>query len=73
LSDDEQSTKLTIQEIVLRGSIITIIITIPSIIAFLLTWILLDDLIYGFILGAMVYFIAMIMSLKISKKFLIKK
>jgi len=73
LPDDEQSTKLTMQEIVLRGSIIAIIITIPSIIAFFLTWILLDDLIYGFILGAMVYFIAMIMSLKISKKFLIKK
>jgi uncharacterized membrane protein len=73
LPDDEQSTKLTMQEIVLRGSIIAIIITIPSIIAFFLTWVLLDDLIYGFILGAMVYFIAMIMSLKISKKFLIKK
>jgi hypothetical protein len=73
LSDDEKSTKLTMREIVLRGSIITIIITIPSIIAFVLTWILLDDLIYAFILGAMVYFFAMIISLKISKKFLVKK
>jgi len=73
LSDDEQSAKLTMREIVLRGSIIAIIITIPSIIAFVLTWVLLDDLIYGFILGAMVYFIAMIVSLKISKKFLVKK
>jgi len=73
LSDDEKSTKLTIREIALRGTIITTIITIPSIIAFVLTWILLDDLIYAFILGAMVYFIAMIISLKISKKFLVKK
>jgi uncharacterized membrane protein len=73
LSDDEKSTKLTMREIVLRGSIIAIIITIPSIIAFVLTWILLDDLIYAFILGAMVYFFAMIISLKISKKFLVKK
>jgi hypothetical protein len=61
------------REIVLRGSIIAIIITIPSIIAFVLTWVFLDDLIYGFISGAMVYFIAMIISLKISKKFLVKK
>jgi len=73
LPDDEISTKLTIREIVLRGSIIAIITTIPSIIAFLLTWVFLDDLIYGVILGAMVYFIAMIFSLKISKKFLVKK
>jgi len=73
LPDDEISTKLTILEIVLRGSIIAIIITIPSIIAFVLTWIFLDDLIYAVILGAMVYFIAMIVSLKISKKFLVKK
>jgi len=73
LPDDEISTKLTIREIVLRGSIIAIITTIPSIIAFLLTWIFLDDLVYGVIFGAMVYFIAMIVSLKISKKFLVKK
>jgi len=73
LPDDEISTKLTMLEIVLRGSIIAIIITIPSIIAFVLTWIFLDDLIYAAILGAMVYFIAMIVSLKISKKFLVKK
>jgi len=73
LPDDKQSTKLTMREIVLRGSIIAIIITIPSIIAFILTWVFLDDLIYALILGAMVYFIAMIISLKISKKFLVKK
>jgi len=73
LSDDEEFTKLTIREIVLRGTIIAIIITIPSIVAFVLTWIILDDLIYAFILGAMVYFFAMIISLKISKKFLVKK
>ena len=73
MSDDEKFTKLTIREIVLRGTIIAIIITIPSIVAFVLTWIILDDLIYALILGAMVYFFAMIISLKISKKFLVKK
>jgi len=73
LPNDKKSTKLTLREIALRGSIIATIITIPSIIAFVLTWVLLDDLIYAFILGAMVYFFAMIISLKISKKFLVKK
>jgi len=73
LPDDDKSTKLTMREIALRGTIIATIITLPSIIAFVLTWILLDDLIYAFILGAMVYFFAMIISLKISKKFLVKK
>ena len=67
------STKLTMREIVLRGTFVAIIITIPSLVAFVLTWALLDDLLYGFIFGAMVYFIAMIASLKISKRFLIKK
>ena len=73
MSDDEISTKLTIREIILRGTFIAIIITIPSLIAFVLTWVFLDDLIYGFIFGALVYFIAMVASLKISKKFLIKR
>ena len=73
MTDDEISTKLTIREIVLKGTIITIIVTIPSLIAFVITWILFDDLIYGVILGGMVYFISMIVALKISKKFLVKR
>jgi len=72
LSDDKRS-KLSIRKIVLRGTILAIIITVPSIIAFVLTWIILDDLIYAAILGAIVHFIAMGFSLKISKKMLIKK
>jgi len=73
LPDDEISTKLTMREIALRGTFIAIIITIPSLVAFVLTWVFLDDLIYGFIFGALVYFIAIVVSLKISKKFLIKR
>ena len=73
MSDDKISAKLTMSEIVLKGSIIAIIVTIPSTIGFLLAWTLFDDLIYGMILGAMVYFAAMIISLKISKKFLVKR
>lgn len=61
------------QEIVLRGTFIAVIITIPSLVAFALIWVFLDDLVYGVIFGAMVYFIAMVVSLRISKKLLIKR
>ena len=72
LSDEKQS-KLSISQIALRGTIIAAIITIPSIISFILTWIILDNLIYAAILGAVTHFIAMGFSLKISKKILAKK
>jgi hypothetical protein len=72
LSDDKQS-KLSLLDIVLRGTVIATIITIPSIIAFIITWIILDNLIYAAILGAIIHFIAMGFSLKIAKKLLVKK
>ena len=70
---DNKQPKLSIPEIALRGTIIATIITVPSIIIFLLIWIVLDNLIYAAILGAVVHFIAMGFSLKISKKILVKK
>ena len=70
---DNKQPKLSIREIALRGTIIATIITVPSIITFLLIWIVLDNLIYAAILGAVVHFIAMGFSLKISKKILVKK
>ena len=56
-----------------RGTIIAVIITIPSLIAFVLIWIAFDDLILGAITSAVIHFIAMGFSLKIAKKFLVKK
>jgi len=61
------------QEIVLRGTIIAIIITIPSLVAFVLTWVFLDDLISGAFSGVVVHLIALIFAWKISKKLLVKK
>ena len=72
MSDNKQP-KLSIGEIALRGTIIAIIVTVPSIITFLVIWIVLDDLIYAAILGAVVHFTTMGFSLKISKKILVKK
>jgi len=73
LSDNEKSTKLTIPEIVLRGTIIAIIITVPSLVAFVLTWVILDDFVSGAFSGVVVHLIALIFSWKIAKKLLVKK
>jgi hypothetical protein len=72
LSDPIKS-KLSIREIVLKGTIMGTIVTVPSIIVFLISWIILDNLITAAIVGGIVHFIAMGFSLKISKKILLRK
>jgi hypothetical protein len=72
LSDPTKS-KLKISEIVLKGTIMATIVTVPSIIAFLIIWIILDNLITAVIVGGIIHFIAMGFSIKISKKILVKK
>ena len=73
LLPDSTKSKLKISEIMLKGTIMGAIVTIPSIIVFLITWIVLDNLITAIIVGAIVHFIAMGFSLKISKTILVKK
>jgi hypothetical protein len=73
LSFGKKGDKLTTKEIILNGTIIAIIVIIPSLSAFFLSWMLLDDLLQGAIIGGIVHFIAMGFSLKISKKFFAKK
>jgi len=70
MTSDNKTGKLTMRDIVLKGSIIAVIVTIPSIVSFMVIWMILDDLIQAAIIGAVVHFIAMGFSLKISKKFL---
>ncbi|MCA9827825.1 MAG: hypothetical protein KC444_05460 [Nitrosopumilus sp.] len=70
---DDNSSKLTIREIVLRGTIIAVMITIPSLTVFIVSWIILENLTSAAILGTIVHFIAMGFSLKISKNVLTKK
>ncbi|MEK6929945.1 MAG: hypothetical protein AABZ42_04680 [Thermoproteota archaeon] len=73
MTSDNKTGKLTMRDIVLKGSIIAVIVTIPSIVSFMVIWMILDDLIQAAIIGAVVHFIAMGFSLKISKKFLVKR
>ncbi len=56
----------------LKGTLIAIVITVPSLIAFFIGWKVLDDLMIGLIAGVIVNFIAIGFSLKITRKFLTK-
>ncbi len=65
---NNKTGKLTMRDIILKGTIIAVIVTIPSVVSFMVIWMILDDLIQAAIIGAVVHFIAMGFSLKISKK-----
>lgn len=73
MTSNNKTGKLTMKDIVLKGSIIAVIVTVPSIVSFVISWLILDDLIQAAIIGAVIHFIAMGFSLKISKKLLVKK
>jgi hypothetical protein len=73
MTSDNTTGKLTMKDIILKGSIIAAIVTIPSIVSFVISWTILDNLIQAAIIGAIVHFIAMGFSLKISKKLLVKR
>ena len=70
---DPIKSNLKFSEIVLKGTIMATILTVPSIIAFLISWTVFDNLLTAVIMGGIIHFIAMGFSLKISKKILVKK
>ncbi len=73
MTSDNKTGKLTMRDIVLKGSIIAVIVTVPSIVSFMVFWMILDNLMQAAIIGAVIHFIAMGFSLKISKKLLVKR
>ena len=58
------------KELFTKGSLIAVIISIPSLATFFLAWFLLQNLIEAAIVGLVVHFIAMGFVLKIAKKIL---
>jgi len=68
----DKENKLTINEIIFKGTIIAILVVIPSLTAFFLSWIIMNNLLQSIVIGGIVHFIAMGFSLKISKKFFTK-
>jgi len=73
MSSDNKTSKLSMKEIILKGSIIAVIVTVPSITIFAISWFILDNLMQAAIIGGVIHFIAMGFSLKISKKLLVKR
>ena len=72
LEDERKIDKLTIKEIILKGTILASIVTVPSLLSFLISWSILNDIVQAVVVGAVVHFIALGFSFKISKKLLIK-
>ena len=70
----ENSTKkITMKDIVAKGSIIAIIISVPTLIVFFGVWTISGDLIYGAVAGLITNFAALGISFKIVNKKFTKK
>jgi len=62
--------KITMKDIVAKGSIIAIIISVPTLIVFFGVWTISNDLIFGAVAGLITNFVALGISFKVvSKKF----
>ena len=67
LDKDNVSKKNTRSELFAKGSIMAVIISIPSLVGFFIAWKILDNLIEAAVVGLVVHFIAMGFALKIAK------
>ena len=70
---EKSPKKLSSRDIAVKGSIIGVMVTVPSLAAFGISWLILDDLIKSAIIGGVVHFIGLGFSFKISKKFFTTK
>ena len=67
LDKDSVSKKNRRSELFAKGSIMAVIISIPSLAGFFIAWKILDNLIEAAVVGLVVHFIAMGFALKIAK------
>ena len=65
---DKQGPARPTKEIFLKGSLIGLIITVPSLVAFFISWMVLKDKYTALVIGVVVHFVGMGFSLKLSKK-----
>ncbi|NIP61433.1 MAG: hypothetical protein GWN01_00555 [Nitrosopumilaceae archaeon] len=73
MDSQNNSKKLGRREIIYRGSLIGLLITVPSLTAFFLVWFFTEELFTSAIIGAVIHFCAMGFSWKVAKKFFVKK
>ncbi len=65
---DKQGPPRPTREIFLKGSLIGLIITVPSLIAFFASWLVTGDKYVSLVVGVVVHFVGMGFSLKLAKK-----
>ena len=65
--------KITTKDLIAKGSLIAILISVPTLIAFFLIWTVTSDLIFGAVAGLITNFIALGVSFKIVNKKFTKK
>lgn len=65
---DKNSTNNYTGNIFVKGAIIAIIITVPSLLTFFVSWYFLDDLISAAIIGTAVHFIGLMSSFRFAKR-----
>jgi len=70
---ENYTKKVTTMDLITKGSLIALIITIPTLIVFFGVWTITDDLIYGAIGGLVTNFITLGISFKIVNKKFTKK
>jgi len=68
-----KSFKKGSDDIFVRGTIIAIFTTIPSILSFFVAWYMINDLILAAIIATIIHLFSMVFSFKISKKLFLKK
>ena len=70
---ENPAKKITTKDIIAKGSLIAIIISVPTLIVFFGVWTITDDLIFGAVAGLVANFIALGFSFKIVSKKFVKK
>jgi ABC-type uncharacterized transport system permease subunit len=68
LDKDHIPTRTSRTQLFAKGSILAVIISVPSLVGFFVSWAILGNLIEAAIIGLVVHFIAMGFALKIAKK-----
>ena len=70
---DNPAKKVTSKDLITKGSLVAIIIAVPTLIVFFAIWTVTNDLIFGAVAGLITNFITLGISFKIVSKKFIKK
>ena len=64
---------LTSRDVAVKGSIIGVIIAVPTVVVFMVLWALTGDLLIPAVVGAVVHFAALVFAFRLAKKFLVRR